>query len=59
MQTWETGIERALLNASQQIGVVFGLAFLSKIAVLTGNRVMPNTLQQRYQDHAAGDMVLM
>lgn len=42
----ETGIASALLNASQQVGVAFGLAILSSIAMSTTNGLMPDALQK-------------
>jgi predicted MFS family arabinose efflux permease len=51
----EAGIASALLNASQQIGVAFGLAVLSTVAVSTTERQLPNALGVLYQGRGAGD----
>jgi EmrB/QacA subfamily drug resistance transporter len=55
VQAQESGIASALLNASQQIGVAFGLAILSTIAVTTTNSRMPHALDQLYEGRAAAD----
>jgi hypothetical protein len=51
----ETGIASALLNASQQIGVAFGLAVLSTVSVSTTNARMPDALARLLEGRAAGD----
>lgn len=55
----EAGIASALLNASQQIGVAFGLAILSTIAVSTTNGLMPDALQKLHHGRATVDAVLL
>ena len=51
----ETGIASALFNASQQIGVAFGLALLSTIAVSATARRLPDALAALYRAREAGD----
>jgi predicted MFS family arabinose efflux permease len=51
----ETGIASALLNASQQIGVAFGLAVLSTISVTATGGRMPDALITLYGAREAGD----
>ena len=51
----ESGIASALLNASQQIGVAFGLAILSTIAVSTTDNRLPDALKRLYQGRSTGD----
>lgn len=51
----ESGIASALLNASQQIGVAFGLAILSTMAVSTSDNQLPDALERMYQGRAADD----
>jgi Na+/melibiose symporter-like transporter len=55
----DAGIASALLNASQQIGVAFGLAVLSTVSVSATFRRMPDALQALYQGRAAenGELV--
>jgi hypothetical protein len=45
----ETGIASALFNASQQIGVAFGLALLSTMAVTATARRLPDALAALYR----------
>jgi predicted MFS family arabinose efflux permease len=52
----DTGIASALLNASQQIGVAFGLAMLSTISVTTTTSRMPDALGVLYRARASGDV---
>jgi cytochrome c biogenesis protein CcdA len=51
----ETGIASALLNASQQIGVAFGLAVLSSISVTVTARSLPDALASLYEARSAAD----
>lgn len=51
----ETGIASALLNASQQIGVAFGLAVLSTVSVATTNARKPDALEALREGRAAGN----
>jgi EmrB/QacA subfamily drug resistance transporter len=53
----ETGIASALLNASQQIGVAFGLAMLSTISVTATTSRMPDALDVLYRARASRDVV--
>jgi EmrB/QacA subfamily drug resistance transporter len=55
----ESGIASALLNASQQIGVAFGLAILSTIAVSATDSRHPGALMQLYQGRLAGDQAMV
>lgn len=55
----ETGIASALLNASQQIGVAFGLAVLSTVSVTTTNARLPDALETLHQGRAAQDTDLV
>jgi hypothetical protein len=51
----ETGIASALLNASQQIGVAFGLAVLSSTSVTVTARSLPDALASLYEARSAAD----
>ena len=51
----EAGIASALLNASQQIGVAFGLAVLSTVSVTTTASRMPDALAVLHRARAGGD----
>ncbi|MER5173887.1 MFS transporter [Thioclava kandeliae] len=51
----ETGIASALLNASQQIGVAFGLAVLSTVSVTATASHMPDALTALYGARARGN----
>jgi EmrB/QacA subfamily drug resistance transporter len=51
----ETGIASALLNASQQIGVAFGLAVLSSISVTVTARKRPDALASLHEARSAAD----
>jgi EmrB/QacA subfamily drug resistance transporter len=53
----EAGIASALFNASQQIGVAFGLALLSTISVTATARKLPDALNALYRAREAGDVV--
>jgi EmrB/QacA subfamily drug resistance transporter len=55
VRTQEAEIASALLNASQQLGVAFGLSVLSTIAVSVTDRRMPDALRVLYQGRAAKD----
>lgn len=55
----ETGIASALLNASQQIGVAFGLAVLSTVSITATASRMPDALASLYRGRNAGDQGLM
>lgn len=55
----ETGIASALLNASQQIGVAFGLAVLSTVSVTATASRMPDALAALYRAREAGDTSLI
>lgn len=55
----ETGIASALLNASQQIGVAFGLAVLSTVSVSTTNARLPDALGRLLEGRTAGDADLV
>ncbi|MDF3907562.1 MULTISPECIES: MFS transporter [Paracoccus] len=55
----ETGIASALLNASQQIGVAFGLAVLSTVSVTATASRMPDALAGLYRGRNAGDQGLV
>lgn len=55
VQPQETGIASALLNASQQIGVAFGLAVLSTVSVTTTTGRLPGALDVLYSGREAGD----
>ena len=55
----ESGVASALLNASQQIGVAFGLAILSTIAVSATDSRLPGALMHLYQARSAGDQVML
>ncbi len=52
----EAGIASALLNASQQIGVAFGLSVLSTLAVSVSERQLPNALRRLYEARSSGDV---
>jgi EmrB/QacA subfamily drug resistance transporter len=51
----EAGIASALLNASQQIGVAFGLSVLSTVAVSVTDARLPHALRMLYQARSAED----
>jgi EmrB/QacA subfamily drug resistance transporter len=51
----DSGIASALLNASQQIGVAFGLAVLSTVSVSATISRMPDALQALYQGRATAN----
>jgi EmrB/QacA subfamily drug resistance transporter len=51
----EAGIASALLNASQQLGVAFGLSVLSTVAVTVTDRQLPNALNVLYRARVDGD----
>ena len=53
----ETGIASALFNASQQIGVAFGLALLSTISITATASRVPDALSALYRGREAGDAV--
>lgn len=53
----ETGIASALFNASQQIGVAFGLALLSTISITATASRLPGALPALYRGRQAGDAV--
>jgi len=55
VQAQETGIASALFNASQQIGVAFGLAVLSTISVSATASRLPDALTALYRGREAGD----
>lgn len=55
VQVQETGIASALFNASQQIGVAFGLAVLSTISVSVAASRLPDALGALYQGRETGD----
>jgi EmrB/QacA subfamily drug resistance transporter len=55
----EAGIASALLNASQQIGVAFGLSVLSTVAVGVTARQLPSALETLYQGRNARDAALV
>jgi EmrB/QacA subfamily drug resistance transporter len=59
VQAQETGIASALFNASQQIGVAFGLALLSTIAVTATATKLPDALDALYRGRDAGDVGLV
>lgn len=54
----ETGIASALLNASQQIGVAFGLAVLSTVSVTATTKQVPDALAALYRAREIGDFDL-
>jgi EmrB/QacA subfamily drug resistance transporter len=56
VQAQETGIASALFNASQQIGVAFGLAVLSTITVTATISRVPDALGALYRAREAGDI---
>lgn len=58
VQAEDSGIASALLNASQQIGVAFGLAILSTIAVSTTGSMLPDALDQLDRGRAIGSEVM-
>ena len=51
----ETGITSALLNASQQIGVAFGLAVLSTVSVTATANRMPDALAMLHRAREGAD----
>ncbi len=53
----ETGIASALFNASQQIGVAFGLALLSTISITATASRVPDALSALYRGRGTGDAV--
>jgi hypothetical protein len=55
----ESGIASALLNASQQIGVAFGLAILSTVAVTTTDSSLPDALEHLHEGRAAADEAML
>lgn len=55
----ETGIASALFNASQQIGVAFGLALLSTVAATATARRLPDALAVLYRGRNAVDAGLV
>ena len=55
VQPQETGVASALLNASQQIGVAFGLAVLSTVSVTTTAGRLPGALTVLYSGRESGD----
>jgi hypothetical protein len=55
VQAQETGIASALFNASQQIGVAFGLAVLSTISVAVTAGKLPHALTALYRAREAGN----
>jgi EmrB/QacA subfamily drug resistance transporter len=55
----DSGIASALLNASQQIGVAFGLAALSTISVAATTNRMPDALEALYEGRAAANETLV
>jgi len=55
VQAQETGIASALFNASQQIGVAFGLAVVSTISVSATATRLPNALAALYRAREAGN----
>lgn len=58
VQAEETGIAAALFNASQQIGVAFGLASLSTISVSVTAQKFPDALAALYRGREMGDAEL-
>lgn len=56
VQAQDTGIASALLNASQQIGVAFGLAILSTISVKATASRMPDALGSLYDARANAEL---
>lgn len=59
VQAQETGIASTLFNASQQIGVAFGLALLSTISVIATASRLPDALTALYQGRETGDLGLV
>lgn len=59
VQAQDTGIASALLNASQQIGVAFGVAILSTVAVSVTNGRLVDALRQLHEGRAAGKASLV
>lgn len=51
----DSGIASALLNASQQIGVAFGLAVLSTVSVTVTSTQVPDALAALYRGREAGE----
>lgn len=58
VQAQDAGIASALFNASQQIGVAFGLAVLSTISLVAADSRMPDALAALYRARKAGDAAL-
>jgi hypothetical protein len=55
----DSGIASALLNASQQIGVAFGLAVLSTVSVRVTSTRVPDALVELYRGRELGDAGLV
>lgn len=57
VQDQDTGIASALLNASQQVGVAFGLAVLSTVSVSVTAARMPDALRMLYRSRSINDTI--